>query len=169
MDQEHLPGRLGWLAALVDRVSDALEWSALAISFLLFLQWPLREWVQAGSREANDLGQVLFAFYVAAAVTAASRRHAHLAASGLAHRFPASTKRMLSAVCATAAIMPWSLFVIWATYPVVASSVATTERFAETGNPGYFLIKVAIVVLAVLMLAGAVLDIAGQTGRRAHQ
>ena len=36
----------------------------LPVSLLLFLQWPLREWVQAYSREANDLAQVLFALYV---------------------------------------------------------------------------------------------------------
>lgn len=158
-------GRLGGLAALIDRVSDALQWAALAISLLLFLQWPLREWVQAGSREANDLGQVLFAFYVAAAVTAASRRHAHLAASGVAHRFSRATRRVLAGACALTAIVPWSIFVLWAAYPTVARSVAAAERFAETGNPGYFLIKAAVIVLAVLMLAGAALDLAGEPRR----
>src|SRR5689334_12500560 len=41
----------------------------LPISLLLFLQWPLRELVHAGSREANDLAQWLFALYVSLAMT----------------------------------------------------------------------------------------------------
>jgi len=45
----------------------------LPVSLLLFLQWPLREWLQAYSREANDLAQVLFALYVSVAITAATR------------------------------------------------------------------------------------------------
>ena len=38
---------------------------ALPVVLLLFLQWPLRDLVRAYSREANDLGQWLFALYVA--------------------------------------------------------------------------------------------------------
>jgi hypothetical protein len=46
----------------------------LPLAGLLFFQWPLRECVQAYSHEANDLGQVLFALYVAVAIFAASQR-----------------------------------------------------------------------------------------------
>ena len=42
-------------------------------ALILFLQWPLRDFVQWGSREANDLGQWIFALYVSLAVTFATR------------------------------------------------------------------------------------------------
>lgn len=46
------------------RLVTAASVLVLPVSLLLFLQWPLREWVQAYSREANDLAQALFAIYV---------------------------------------------------------------------------------------------------------
>ena len=63
---------IGWLVA-------GAKWLALPLITLLFLQWPLRDYIQVYSREANDLGQWLFALYVAAAVTAATRAGTHLA------------------------------------------------------------------------------------------
>ena len=60
----------------VDRLLGALmragRWLAPLLALLLFAQWPLRDWVQAYSREANDLAQIGFAFYVSLAVTAAT-------------------------------------------------------------------------------------------------
>ena len=53
----------------------------LPLAVLLLAQWPLREWVQAGSRQANDVAQIVFALYVAVAITAASRANTHLAAA----------------------------------------------------------------------------------------
>ena len=46
-----------WPAALdrgLDAITHAVAVLALPLSLLLFLQWPLRELVQAYSREAND-------------------------------------------------------------------------------------------------------------------
>ena len=75
------------LDGAVGRMLSALKWLAIPIGLLLFLQWPLREYVKAYSREANDLGQWLFALYVAAAVTAATRAGTHLAVDTLAKRY----------------------------------------------------------------------------------
>ena len=62
---------------LVDRtlgsVLAAARWLVLPVALILFLQWPMRDFVQWGSREANDLGQWIFALYVSLAVTYASR------------------------------------------------------------------------------------------------
>ena len=60
----------------------------LPVVALLFLQWPLRDIFRAWSREANDLGQWLFALYVAICITAATREHTHLAADALARHYP---------------------------------------------------------------------------------
>lgn len=154
-----MTGTAQYIEAMLDRLAVAVQWLALPISLLLFLQWPLREWVQGWSREANDLGQILFAFYVAAAVAITSRRGAHLAASGLAQGYAPRTRRLLSAVASLGAVMPWALFVLYATRAPVMNSVLAAERFAETGNPGYFLIKLAIWALALLLLAAAALDV----------
>ena len=55
--------------------------------------------------------------------------------------------------------MPWSLFVIIG--GAISSAVgAALEAFPDTYNPGYFLIKLALWLLAGLVLAQAVIDIA---------
>ena len=70
---------MGWLCRLnrlVGAVIFGAQWLALPLILLLFLQWPMRDVVRAYSREANDLGQIFFALFVAVSVTAAnSRRH----------------------------------------------------------------------------------------------
>ena len=87
-----------WLVAL-DRMIGAVTASALVLvlplSLLLFLQWPLRDLVQAYSREANDLAQWLFALYVSVAITYATRQRSHLAADALARNFPLARRARL--------------------------------------------------------------------------
>src|SRR6185369_12794364 len=65
-----------WLAR-VDRAVGAVvaggRWLVLPIALILFVQWPLRDLVRAYSRDANDLGQWLFALYVSLAMTFAGR------------------------------------------------------------------------------------------------
>ena len=48
---------------------------------------------------------------------------------------------------------------IWTIAPTAWRSALSLERFSETLNPGYFLIKVAALLLAVLALAQALLDV----------
>ena len=71
----------------VERTIASVRWLALPLVLLLFLQWPLRDLVHGYSREANDLGQVVFAIFVAVSVTAATRAGTHLAADALAQRY----------------------------------------------------------------------------------
>jgi len=61
------------LDRLIGHLVAAAKWLALPLITLLFLQWPLRDVFRAYSREANDLGQLIFALYVAMSVTAATR------------------------------------------------------------------------------------------------
>ena len=123
---------------------------ALPLALLLFAQWPLRELLQAYSREANDMGQVVFAFYVAVAVTAASRGHVHLASFKPSHQGTHRPRWHGWAVLVCTA--PWAIFMLWAGWPLVAASVASLERFGETLTPGYFLIKLAMAGLVLLVL-----------------
>src|SRR5258708_37069553 len=68
------------LDRLVAAILSGGRWLLLPVVALLFLQWPLRDLVRSYSRDANDLGQWLFALYVAMAFTAAPRAPPHLSA-----------------------------------------------------------------------------------------
>ena len=143
----------------VDAIVRAASWLVLPLSLLLFLQWPLRDAVQAGSRESNDLAQILFALYVSVAVTAATRARSHLAVDLLAHRYGAAANARLALAAQVLVAFPASAFVLYAGAGPTWASIVQLERFPETINPGYFLIRVAVLMLAVLILAQAVLDV----------
>jgi TRAP-type C4-dicarboxylate transport system permease small subunit len=151
-----------WLAALdrlIGRVCGVATILALPISLLLFLQWPLREWVQAYSREANDLAQALFACYVSIAVTYATRRRIHLGSDILARRYPQRFRRQLHRAAGLLVIMPWALLVLWSGFGPIFNSIKALESFPETYNPGYFLVRSAVGLLALLALAQAVITV----------
>jgi len=147
------------LDRLIGQIVDAIKWLALPLIVLLFLQWPLRDVVRIFSREANDLGQVAFAFFVAASVTAATRARTHLAADFLARRYPARVRRRLRQLGIIAGLLPWALFVLVASRATVISSLHDVEAFQDSGNPGYFLIKLALWVMAILILGQSFADI----------
>ena len=130
----------------------------LPLAFLLFVQWPLRELVQAGSREANDAGQVLFALYVAAAVTAATRAHAHLATDLAAHRYSPRIRALLARAASLLVAAPAAAFALVSSAAATWQSLLQLERFPETLNPGYFLVRFAAFALAALVLAQALAD-----------
>ena len=56
-----------WIDRGVGSCVDAGKWLALPVVLLLSAQWPLRDLVRCCSREANDLGQWLFALFIAVA------------------------------------------------------------------------------------------------------
>jgi TRAP-type mannitol/chloroaromatic compound transport system permease small subunit len=152
------------LLSLLDRLVGFIislgRWLALPIVLLLFLQWPLRDLFGGYSREANDLGQWIFALYIAMSFTAATRAHTHLAADALARTYSESTRTRIWRIGVAVALVPWALFVLIAGKNTVLPSLIVLERFPDTTNPGYFLIKLALWVLAGLMLAQAAVDVA---------
>ncbi|QNK65381.1 C4-dicarboxylate ABC transporter substrate-binding protein [Variovorax sp. PAMC26660] len=151
---------------LIDRAAMPL---AIAIALLLFLQWPLRDLAGSGNgpTQANDLAQWLFALYVAVALRHAGRRGAHLVArpdlaADTTGRF-ARLRRIGAALC----VLPWALFlIVTATVPVVRAVMAM-ELFPDTFNPGYFMIKVALLLLAVLLAVQSALDLWHERSRPA--
>jgi TRAP-type mannitol/chloroaromatic compound transport system permease small subunit len=154
---------MSWRARL-DRLIAALiegaQWLALPLILLLFLQWPLRDFFRSFSREANDLGQIFFALFVAVSVTAASRAGTHLAADAVARRYPLRLQFFIKKIGALVGLVPWALFMLIASKPIVISSLQLREMFPDTGNPGYFVIKLALWIMAGVILAQALLDIA---------
>jgi TRAP-type mannitol/chloroaromatic compound transport system permease small subunit len=144
---------------LVDAIVSAGKWLLLPLVALLFLQWPLRDVVRGYSREANDLGQLIFALYVAISVTAATRAGTHLAADALARHFSACRRRALARLGAALGLGPWALLVFLTGKNLVVPSVAALEAFPDTSNPGYFIIKAALWLLALLVMAQAVIEV----------
>ncbi len=139
-------------------VVGAGRWLALAVTLLLFLQWPLRDLVQAYSREANDLAQWLFALYVSLAIPYATRAKAHLATDAFAQRYSQTTRARLSAGASLLVIAPWALFILIAGWPMVSQSVRLLEAFPDTFNPGYFIVKASAWGLTLLALLQALID-----------
>ena len=153
---------MGWLYRLdrlIARVIDGAQWLALPLVLLLFLQWPLRDLVRAYSREANDFAQILFALFVAVSVTAATRAGAHLAADAVAQRYPPRLRDCIRKIGAFAGLVPWALFILVTSKSLVVSSLQLHETFPDTANPGYFIIKLALWLMALLILAQALVDI----------
>jgi TRAP-type mannitol/chloroaromatic compound transport system permease small subunit len=143
----------------VGAIITAAQWLVLPVSLLLFLQWPLRDLLHAWSREANDLAQWLFALYVSIALTYATRERTHLAAGALAERYAPALRDRIARAGAALCLLPWSLFVLVAAAPTVWRSILGLEQFPETFNPGYFIIKASVCLLALLMLVQAMLDL----------
>ena len=143
------------LDRLIGYAVAAAKWLALPLITLLFLQWPFGGY----SREANDLGQVTFAFFVALSVTAATRAGTHLAADVVARQYSARTRRRLNQIGAAAGLLPWTLFVLIAGKGTVISSIRDLEAFQDSGNGGYFLIKIALWVMAAAILGQSLVDI----------
>jgi TRAP-type mannitol/chloroaromatic compound transport system permease small subunit len=147
------------LDRLIGRVVGAAKWLALPLVVLLFLQWPLRDLLRGYSREANDLGQVAFALFVAVSVTAATRAGTHLAVDLLARRYSARMRRRLHQAGSALGLLPWALFILIASRTTIVSSVHDLEAFQDSGNPGYFLVKLAVWLMAILILGQCVVDI----------
>ncbi len=134
-------------------------WSVLALALLLLVQWPLREWVQAYSRQANDVAQIVFALLAAVSIAAASVAGTHLSAhiparSGSAATQPA-WRRWALAVC----VLPWAVFMLLASAPQAWQALVGLEKFGETLTPGFFIIKCAGMLMVVLILLQTLLQL----------
>lgn len=153
-------------------VSNLLRWLTLAasilvigLSLLLFVQWPLRDWLQAYSRQANDVGQILFALYACFAITAASQTKTHLAMTK--HGGPATQPGVpwhnwTLLLC----LAPWALFLMWTAAPQMLASIAQLESFSEGNTPGYFFLRIALVLLPVFVLLEALHSVFANPGQQ---
>jgi TRAP-type mannitol/chloroaromatic compound transport system permease small subunit len=161
-----MAAHLRTLDRIVERMVLATAILVLPVGLLLSLQWPLREIVQSYSREANDLAQCLFAIYASVAVTCATRQHAHLATDIVAQRYSQRTRLLLARAGGLFVLVPWSLFILYAAWPATVQSVRQLEAFPETFNPGYFVLRIAVVLTALLVLVQALLDVFVNRGPR---
>lgn len=148
------------------RAMALARWLVLPLALLLWLQWPLRDLLQAGSRQANDLAQIVFALYVAPAITEATRRGTHMSPHPLSSGWARRWQRRLQAVGLLIGVLPWSLYVLLSSAAPVWQSVLQREAFPDTFNPGYFLIKLALWLLAGGVALQAGIDLRRLAGPR---
>lgn len=147
------------LAGALDRLCDALAWLALPFALLLALQWPLRQTGWVSPTLANDLAQCLFAVLVATALRVAGARGAHLGSSHLPPRAP----RLLQG----AVLLPWCLANLLLAAPGAWQSLRQWERFPETFSPGYFIIKLALLLMLALLALQTLAALAAPRSRAA--
>lgn len=143
-----LPNWLRWL-------TEGASVLVVGLCLLLFVQWPLRDWFQAYSRQANDVGQILFSIYASVALTAASLTKNHLAITKHdihVNKVSVTWRSWALLLC----VGPWALFLIWTAVPQMLVSVAQLEAFSEGNTPGYFILRIALVLLGGLVLFEAV-------------
>lgn len=151
---------LGTLDRWLGRVIGLGAVLVLPLSLLLFAQWPLRDLVHGGSREANDLAQLLFGLYVSMALSYATRHGSHLTPDAVAQHYPAAFRQTLNRWAACLIVLPWACFVLFSAAPAAWQSLLQREAFPETFNPGYFILKLSVCLLAALMLLQAIVDVA---------
>nr|WP_295776670.1 C4-dicarboxylate ABC transporter substrate-binding protein [Rhodoferax sp.] len=147
------------------KASDAIV-LVLPLAFLLFAQWPLRSWLEAYSRDANNIAQIVFALYAAVAITAASRSKAHLAFVGYRKRVQRKATVLWRPWVRLVCVGPWAAFMLWTAVPQMVESIRVMEKFGEGYTAGYFVMRIALVVLAVLVLVNALADVYFETRRQ---
>src|SRR4029077_6745285 len=89
---------------------------------------------------------------------AATRAGTHLAADAIAQRYSPRARSRLRRIGAIA-IVPWALFVLIASKQLVLESTALLENFSQTFNPGYFIIKLALWLMALTILIQSVIEL----------
>ena len=102
---------------------------------------------------------------VALSVTAATRAGTHLAADMVAQRYSARSREYLKKFGALFGLLPWALFVMIAGRNIVLSSLSLFEAFPDTGNPGYFIIKLALWLMSAVILAQVSIDLLRRSPR----
>jgi TRAP-type mannitol/chloroaromatic compound transport system permease small subunit len=145
----------GWL----DRRTVVASLLVLPMSLLLCAQWPLRDLLGAGSRPANDLAQWIFALYVAVALRHATRVRGHICAGMSAGAGASTSSVKLRQWGQLLCLAPWAGFVLASAAPMIWQSLHGLERFPDTFSPLYFLVKIAVGLMALLMLLQALLDV----------
>lgn len=145
--------------AVVDRIGRAASWLILGIVATLFLQIPMRELVHYGHREINDAGQVIHATVFMIGAGYAMRWNAHVRVDIFYQRMSAKRRALVDLIGTLVFILPWLWIVGRDSYPIVLNSVIEREAFAETFTPGYFILKIQLLVFVALIGAQSLANI----------
>ena len=77
----------------------------------------------------------------------------------MARHYSAATREWLTRAGAVFGLIPWSIIVLFTGWSIVRDSTLLLEHFPDTGNPGYFIIKLALLLMALLVLIEGVLEL----------
>ena len=70
-----------------------------------------------------------------------------------------STRAAALRIAQQLAEQPQPRRMVWASWNIVRDSTLLQEHFPDTGNPGYFIIKLALLLLALLVLIEGVIEL----------
>ncbi len=77
----------------------------------------------------------------------------------IARSYSETSRKWLARAGALLDLIPWSIIVLATSWHIILNSTRLLERFPDTFNPGYFIIKIALWLLALLMLIEGVIEL----------
>lgn len=126
--------------------------SSLAILvFTLWVQWPMRMLLIGDARFINDIGQIAFAFFVVIAFNDANRTQSHLSIHSQ-HKPEIRTHFWMQWI-KYFFLTAWAVFVAYSAFPLFIHSLKEAEKFPDSYTPGYFLLKLALLILPLSYIA----------------
>ncbi len=111
----------------------------------LWAQWPMRVFASGNPRLINDMGQIAFAYFWVMAFAIACLSQSHLQISNNA----APTKKGRRAWTGFVLSLPWAIFLVCSAWPLLINSWHENEKFPDSYSPGFYLIKLALILLPV--------------------
>ena len=111
----------------------------------LWAQWPMRVFASGKPRLINDMGQIAFAYFWVMAFAIACLSQSHLQISDNA----APTKKGKRAWTGFVLSLPWAIFLVYSAWPLLINSWHENEKFPDSYSPGFYLIKLALILLPV--------------------
>lgn len=111
----------------------------------LWAQWPMRVFASGNPRLINDMGQIAFAYFWVMAFAIACLSQSHLQISNKA----APTKKGRRAWTGFVLSLPWAIFLVYSAWPLLINSWHENEKFPDSYSPGFYLIKLALILLPV--------------------
>jgi TRAP-type C4-dicarboxylate transport system permease small subunit len=111
----------------------------------LWAQWPMRVFASGNPRLINDMGQIAFAYFWAMAFAIACLSQSHLQISNNAAPTNATRRDWTGFVLS----LPWAIFLVYSAWPLLINSWHENEKFPDSYSPGFYLIKLALILLPV--------------------
>jgi TRAP-type mannitol/chloroaromatic compound transport system permease small subunit len=143
-------------ATAIDRMNDAvgrwLSWFVIASVALCALTALLRYVLNVGFVWMQELYVALFGLNFMLAAGYAYRLDRHVRIDIYYNRMSRRGRAWVDTAGVLVFLMPWLALVVWATIPFVELSLSVLEPSGQSGGlPGFFVLKSAILVFALLL------------------
>jgi len=123
----------------------ALGMPIFLLVVFLWVQWPVRVFATGNPRLINDMGQIAFAYFWVMAFGIACLTQSHLQISNNAATTNATRRAWSSFVLSS----PWAIFLFFSAWPLLINSWHENEKFPDSYSPGFYMIKLALVLLVL--------------------